>query len=1439
VEVTDSRRAYALNGTFDTGVQPWTTSIVDPSNGFQNSTASYNSTQKHVVATNVGRYSATPTPRYTHWEATEIFWVQTINNSPLASNFSLSFDFLYASGPLDPQGNDFVLDVWLVFFVDTTGYYISLLTGIDSRNTWYFVSDIPFYFASPPSSFDVMFGLYITESVGVVNLVLSPDADYDEDGVADGVENARTIDLRLDNIALEGVVPADFEATDMRFHAGEFEAPVTGTGTAGTAVITNPSFWTTSPLHVEITANATISFTYKVTLLLHQYVNSSWTSDPTKPGISYTITQGHSASLKLYTYVAGAYGLENTTIDIEYPSDWENVTIIDPLLNDLTLQCDVNPGALTIPTSLLNRIGWWEVQLDGPNYAKSLTTQKYHDSTGQWSDDSLFRAGNMTRVHAEVGTATNRPDQGEPAQVTWIMPNGTVWREENIETIVDGAFNGTPSTLGGENTTAGLWAIELFWTNGTEIAFAVIGFDVYHASSLAAIQSVIETEAGSVITSILRYTDTSNEEYLVDDEASIAANWSSGTVTYNPNLVRSWWEADFDTSLVGGGEFIVVVNASQPYYDTTSCQFTLRVFYETTLDVTSVGGLLATSPYLDDYTVYLSYTLTNSSPIDGAEITLDYSGPDNGVLSLDWTDMGGGNYSFTLRGVVSGLYAVTMTATKQYHYSASDTFTLLVTEAGAVLSSRNGSSGLVRMGQTYRLVIHYENNTGFGLPGANVTVTEVSPSSGLSYLAFTYSGNGDYYTYLTPSTTGTYTVIIRATLQNHVERVIAFTLTAMETPTVLTVGTSGASVAMDQAYTVQLLLVDDESSPVAGATITVLNPPSGLLFQSCVPLPGGRYNITIQPLQIGTYQIAFKASCENYQYSTAGFTLVVGFIPTSLEVLGGASEESIPFTEVCEITVTYNRTDLNQPVDGASFAMTSTPDSGLSWEVRNATGGYRLTFRTETVGVWMILITSNKTGYVDGFFQFKLEVTSIPSTINEISLINDLIYGRSYNFTFNYLMYNSTGIENAIVSVQGAGFEWVQVTGTGSGHYRATIAPQATGTYSLTIVFEKEGFDSRSSALSFVVVPASLSIIDVVGLEALEGENTTLSLRLVKSGTGEPISGASVTFQIMTLPGPGDITPLQEISPGRYQATFVMPSYGTTQKIRIYVSLDNYELDVDSFEASLNPLLSESAQLARTVRQMSPFIFIMMCAIIGVSTNRVSANRKRRRQIQALATKRRFDDMKSLIGVIVLHKSSGLPVFSKILKSGLDESLISGFITAITQFRTEFGVDETEGAVIPISDIIRVVRTKNLMCAFITLGSPTDSQQEKLLRFARSVGLMFDSFYDLPPTGIVDPEMSTQYQKLFDDLLDGHLLDNYGYVEDMKLPRSLRTVAKAVGRLENPEKFGLETLAGEMTGLGVEETTVYTQIVDAIEKHYLVPLPSEDDGHSEAPDPDS
>jgi hypothetical protein len=356
----------------------------------------------------------------------------------------------------------------------------------------------------------------------------------------------------------------------------------------------------------------------------------------------------------------------------------------------------------------------------------------------------------------------------------------------------------------------------------------------------------------------------------------------------------------------------------------------------------------------------------------------------------------------------------------------------------------------------------------------------------------------------------------------------------------------------------------------------------------------------------------------------------------------------------------------------------------------------------ETVGKWQVFLTANRTRYVTAATQFELEVGVMDSSINQLTLIEALVYDQAYDFTFTYLMLNGTGITNAEVERSGFGRDWFNITQGSPGQYVVSLVPQGIGSYEVTFCFRKDGFGSKSSVFSFSVVEVTIEIVGIQGLSGAEDQLTTISLSIVESDTEQPVTGATVVVQIVVNLVSTQSVQLADVGEGQYSGQFIMPSSDTIAEIRIFVTLENYVLDGAYFQTELHPEMSAFALLTRTAQQYSPLLVLIGALVVGFIVQKVQSRRRKAEYIEAMVVKRRFDDIRGLLGVIVLHRSSGVPIYSKVLKEGLDDSMISGFIAAITSFRSEFEVDQTEWQIIPISDIIRTVSSQNLICAFIT-----------------------------------------------------------------------------------------------------------------------------------------
>ncbi|NHJ12713.1 MAG: hypothetical protein EAX95_03515 [Candidatus Thorarchaeota archaeon] len=1627
IDVWNIKRLYVENGTFTNGSDPWTayTHDTDPLQR-QIQTVTYNSTEEFVVTTNIGPETNTGQNIYTHFAGSEVVASQTVDNLPFAEEFYLSFKFLYASGPLDPLGDDLLSPVYLAawFGSDVMGWngWVWDMTTLDARNVWYQRNNI---YVDPDiltgSTFEFQIGLYFTSNVDV-----DADLDYDDDGsgIPDGVENAEKIEVHIDDISVVSVNPLNANQVEMTFHAGELSAPITGTGESGSGTISNPAFWTQNPLTVEITSNMSISFDYRTNLASHRYTNSSWAADPTKLGVAYSVSPGQSADLSLYTYIGTAGQYQNLSLHVTYPSDWNNATIRNPFLNDVTSSCIITPGSIEIPNSILDNLGWWEIRLEAPNYAKSITTQKWDDGLGSWSDTGVFATGNITRIQASIGTAFNTPELSNPANFSWVLPNGTLWFIESISGGINGVVNSSDLILGGLNTTAGKWNVHLAWTNGTEIAYGSTSFAMHHSASLDLVSTdyeTIETDSGLTVANFLRYTDADNGDFLMEDDATIVANWSVTQIIFEANLLRNWWEANFDTSIVGNGRFVVAVNASKPYYNDVSLQFTVISTHRTDFEFTSIGGIPPEIGLYEVYEVDMHYELQSSTGIEGASIYMTFSGPEGGLSLQTTTDDGLGDYSAFIVATESGTYTVTFTCSKDYHYNGTDSFTLIVGEVETSFSATNGTAGFVSFGRSYRLVVYYANSTGFGLDSATVEVAQVTPSSGLAYGAFTDEGNGYYSIELTPSSASTWTILVKANLTNHVTGYATFTLVVNQVPTVLTATVPGATVTIGENYVIELLFQDEDSTGLQGATITildfsagitigtpvdmtsgyynigvtpqtagtfqilfrasllnhlnstvgftlvvngfgsefvcvngtadftlygdtyrlvvsytntsgfglagadvevvniipatglqigpttyegngyyslvlnattakiftllikanltdystqfvtfsfivretptvltlddyeaeiagdqqhtvqflfededsnglegavidVLNPPESLIFYSVIEMGSGFYNITIEPSEIGTFLIAFRAYLVNYQNATVGFTLIVSPAPTALLILEGISSDTVLFEDEYVLSLIYYRTDTGANVTGAQISVDWTPYEGITVSQYRIGDIYYISIRTHAVGTWTLFIAANKTAHATSITQFTLRANSITASVNEFTLLEALVYEGLYVFDFSYTMFNGTGISGATVTPSGSGAQWITYEEISQGVYRVNLTPEAVGNYDITFAFSKEGFQTRNSYLSFIVDPVIVQVIEIQGIDGIEGQTTTVSLRLVRADNGLPVSGAAVEIQLVDETGPRLIDLLEEVAgqPGLYSGTLTMPSAVSSTHLRIFVSLENFALSTDYYEVQMSPQVSEVAALSRMVQTYFPFILLLVVGVVGYSGRAAYLRRARARNIEAMVVKRRFDDVQSLLGVIVLHKHTGIPIYSRIVKGGLDETLVSGFISAITTFRKEFEIDQESESIIPISDIIRAISTENLICAFISLTAPSKAQELRMIEFAEAVGFVFDGMYTEPPARALDPGTASQFEALFDDLMDGKLLKMHKITEAKGIARGPKCLVKRINEVEEEGEFELQKLASRMALCGIEEARAYQIIWDALEKESIV-----------------
>ncbi|MFW9892592.1 MAG: hypothetical protein ACFFFO_10340 [Candidatus Thorarchaeota archaeon] len=1218
VNLWNLKRLYVANGSLSEGIEGQTTNptggvsfypygwdaISGGSDPSMDMLAEYTNQEIGVTANGYGTGG-----NYFYANGSYVYWTQFVNNTPYLENFILNFDYLYDQGP------DLSSNVTLKVFANDIEIWTNT-TETMTTSLWYNSGNIQVGLSGIDSQFEFKIGIYMNGSF---------------------YHNKQFIGFILDNIQFLGATNPTFDAAAITMDIGLNSATVIG-ATTGYASITNSSLWQTDDVMIELTSDLAYSFDYIATLLSHRYINSTKSLTLLDDGVHFNAELNTPSLIEFYTFIGTLPVLDDFTMFINTPFDWENATIYNPSGTVVTSSCSITSGLIVIPNSILtlDNLGWWEIHINAPNYARNIQTLKLIEPGMTWLPDTLFRSTNVTKPMIEIGDTAPILGSLQDVNITWLMPDDTKWFTELISGGIDGAINGTQLEVGATNTTAGIWEVIVFWSNGTELAFGSASFQVYHKTTLTPHWSSDEIESGQIISNFVYFQDSDNSEFLTNPLASISANWSSTTINFVPDPLLNRWIGNFDTSLVGPGSHLVVVNASSPYYDDSSCTFTITIRFannELTIDNPTANVGIG-----DKYLVTFTYSDAFGIGIPGANVSVDYSGTPDGVTWGELNDLGGGDYSLEFTAIHSDSYAITISVSKDHYNPGEDVLFMFVGEKSTTFTLENGTSAVISFGEQYRLVVRFTNGTGYGLDNATVAVFSTTPENGISHSNASSEGDGFFSFILTPADTETFTLLIRASLADHETQLKSFTLTATVISTQLQIiGTSSpASIEVETSFELLVFFEKTGSNPI---------------------------NISLADLQLNF------TSYENLDYM------------------------------------------ITPLADGAE--------------------GYIIILDASRIGSYEFTIYANKTGYQSDFESFTLFVTA-----RGMRVIMDAPL-------------------------------WTRLS------------------------------------------------------------NLEISLQLVEAETNFSISGANVSYRLTRFGGivmEGYLSELPN-SPGVYFVS-IMPQWvdDTGYSIRIFAIKANYEL-VGTFEYQVLQYTPPGILWQILVTIYGPPVAIVAAiAIISVSGRFVYIRKKKAEFKIDLANQRRFDDADNIIGVIVMHKASGIPIYSRIVKGGFEEGIVAAFISAVTHFREEFEfLDEESLSVIPISDIIRAVQTRNLICAFVTVRSASIEHNRKIEEFAKEASRYLDDFYmEAKPPSVMDTRITEIINYVFDETMDGQLLKYHKIRDKKKLPKRYVSIEQVLLDLESEHCSKPIYLAKALSKYGVPESRGCTLVSEAIEKEYIV-----------------
>ncbi|MHA1903342.1 MAG: hypothetical protein ACW968_04980 [Candidatus Thorarchaeota archaeon] len=1241
INVMNLRNLYALNGSFDSGIPganvDWFGDGTYFATGWlaQRETSDYAGRQRAsydaaglVTLGNEGYFvSATNVSR--HYNDTRIFWYQNVDNSQLNELFEFEMNYLYQNGPI---GENFTGVFKLKFEVrDGTTVLWNWSTDLvnsTQRQVWFNTGPMLVNITGAPSTFQIRAVLEIITQGAYVEI---PDTDVDLDGDS---TNGIFVSVLIDDVSLIGATPPSCESVDLSVSTVQTGAvDVSGTDGAGIALL-NYDSWNKTSIPITFSSNSTISFDYSAKVSEMKRLFSSLSSSSLEEeGVAYSVESGQNVNLTMFTYVASYPEAEDLGLIVFHPASWDNVSIEDPFGDDDPGPIGNGMDYFEVPAGGIDSAGWWILRMQGPNYAKDIRTQKFAASGPGWIDETVFRTGDIIRCQVTIATASDYPTQVLNLESELCLPSHEIWASALMNNVTGYILTSGSFTFGSYNATVGGWTSAAFWENGSAVAFGHIHFEVYHRLTMFPHTPSFERNLGENFTAAVYIHDQETGEPILNENAIVVGNWSGGSTTFNPNLAKGWWEADFNTSQIGVGIWVMKINATIPYFDATNCTIDIQVM---TLTVMTTLG---------DYYVEISP---------------------------------GGKYLAKFRYMFLG---------------------------------------------------------GTGIDSANVFVA-------------TWSG-----------------------------------------------------------------------------------PEDGIEYETAVSVPGepGNYTIEFTGVHGGTYFITVTGLKEDHSTAATSFYLIVGAISTEL----GISSEELPDelyynqTYTCTLFYSYGG---SIGIEGASVNFTHNPVAIVDW-IDTGSGYYQFSIRVPSTGSFSVYVRIQQFGYVYADVSFFFDVAEVPTTISEYGISEVYYESRTYDLA---LYYNSTlenGVEGATLTPSISIRALFDLTVVGNGWYNFTLTP-ALGDYNATLWLTKPGYQERELVFRFSVssIPVILSPSYPINQTYSKPAGSILNIRLspIAGDTGQALTEAEVEYVVEYANGDGnsivDEGTFVEVL-GVYTANITVPSPGL-YLLRITILKDNFQFIqhdiVLSSEENPGVVLANYVQ-AGLIGALALFgiIFVTMLS------RRLYQTSVTNRNLELLALKGRLEDVRNLIGILVIHNRVGLPIYSNIIKGGFEESMLSSFITAITHFRSEFKWDEAVYVTIPISEVIAVVLTETLICAIITVDAPTETQKQNLENFGRVVGEMYDEEEETVTELFTTPELveafSSSFDPFFDRFFDGRLLKRYVGFDDDSLPGHLNPLKDIADEIDKEKGSSPDELIKNLIRRGYGERHAHKMIFEVIDNDIMLP----------------
>jgi hypothetical protein len=519
---------------------------------------------------------------------------------------------------------------------------------------------------------------------------------------------------------------------------------------------------------------------------------------------------------------------------------------------------------------------------------------------------------------------------------------------------------------------------------------------------------------------------------------------------------------------------------------------------------------------------------------------------------------------------------------------------------------------------------------------------------------------------------------------------------------------------------IRILLKDSENNYTISNAVISFNWTDGNRYFTESAL--GIYETVIDTADLlsrGLYAILINSSKEGFFTSNITFEINLGE-KTNLQVL--ESEYNIELHANSTIRFKFSDFD-GDAIDGALVNISITNQSLYSIS-NTGLGIYNIEFSTlfiDDIGIYQLNINFSATAYEPQHYIYQFQIVQQSVNLSTYLFSQQMIESSLVETTFNtFLNISVKAISNIDKELLSGGLITFirgnyqkNLTEFGNFWYNVSIfCSPANFTLGINLVYLKfEHPNYRTATFSFQILIDQIEIsVDPSSFEdsitADIGDTINVEIILLDPITNHPIENASVSYT-----WDYGIGTINETTLGIYQIFLELPE-NLEGNFRFNLIIIPEGIVYKTTQFSFIVIIGEPSEgptLPNYLLWIIIGVLVSIVSALGILSLRsyVILPRKRRKEAALLSKTQRFKDLKNIQAIVVIHKLSGIPLFSKsysILEKHKKE-LFSGFIQAITMIGEEFAEKKVE--------------------------KPEIAQPEKVFGVEKMIELNFKQFYCL------------------------------------------------------------------------------------------------------------